>query len=140
MKAVFKDDADDLNCRQAPKKKTTTTNLLRASPRPWIDGLNGIIRIRSTALPQLQAWFSARSTDNNLTLQFNDVLQNLNQVNFSKTYIFDTTEVTPFPAEVVFSKVYPKNPLKFLLHLLYTMGNFDTEIDLFSYELQKLTK
>ena len=37
-------------------------------------------------------------------------------------------------AVVYFTKTYPSNPTKFLIHLLLSMGNFDTEIDLFESE------
>ena len=102
-------------------------------PRPWIDGSNSEIKLRSSALHELQIWFTQFTGFNDPRVaEFEKVLRNLNRTIFRELYVADSTMLSTGPAEVVFSKVYTKNNFKFLLHLLYTMGSFETELDLFS--------
>ena len=102
-------------------------------PRPWLDGTNSKIKLRSSALHELRIWFTQFTGFNDSRVaEFEMVLRNLNRTNFREVYVADSTMLSTGPAEIVFSKVYPKNHFKFLLHLLYTMGSFETELDLFS--------
>ena len=106
--------------------------ILSLDPRPWLDGTNSKIKLRSSALRELQVWFTQFTGFNDPRVaEFENVLRNLNK-NFREIYVADSTMLSAGPAEIVFSKVYPKNHFKFLLQLLHTMGCFDTELDLFS--------
>ena len=119
--------------RCPPAKKLNSFSLLVKNPRPWVDGTGCVVRIRSTALELLQQWLTTVQDQSNPLLgQFKVILQNLHTHDYKETYVCDTTNLSPCPPEVVFSKVTPKNASKFLLHLLYTMGSFDTELDLFA--------
>ena len=129
LKPYFK-----LFVRQPAKKAPNVqSSLLTKTPRPWVDATGSVFKIRSTAFDQLQVWFNTLSSQSSPTLDhFRSILRRLNQPDYSSTYVFDSSCISSCPPEIVFSKVYPKSQLNFLLHLLYTMGHFSTELDLFS--------
>ena len=107
---------------------------LLKKPRPWIDGRNALIQLRPAAVNTVkrflqdkinQRLFSHREVD----LLY--VINHLNDQNFKETYVSQNAKLSKTPAIVVFSQVFPRSGLKFLLHLLYSMGSFHTEFDLF---------
>jgi len=108
---------------------------LLTTPRPWIDGRNALVQLRPAAISTVKNFVEDRInkglyTHREVNLLF--VINNLNAHDFKERYVSQCIRLSKTPAIVVFSQVYPKSGLKFLFHLLYSMGSFQTEIDLFS--------
>ena len=110
-------------------------NALSSQPRPWIDGTNTIIRLRSGSVETMRSYVRNlvnSGSDCPKIVLFVSTLNSLSVESFQSVYISESPCYSVSPAVVVFSNVYPRDGLKFLLHLLYTMGEFETELDLFS--------
>ena len=108
---------------------------LLKTPRPWIDGRNALIQLRPAAINTIRDFLQSKISAgvyNHSEVNLLYVIDHLNDQNFTETYVSDSTTLSRTPAIVVFSQVFPKSGLKFLLHLLFSMGSFQTEIDLFS--------
>ena len=115
-------------------KKEDLICRLKKFPVPWIDGCNCLLQVRSSSLETLKKYIAEKLVQNNDVhyRRFKRILDNIHSEPFKSTFLCEDTNLSQSPAVVVFSTVYPKNSFKFLLHLLYTMGEFDTEIDLFN--------
>ena len=107
---------------------------LKNFPVPWIDGCNYLIQVRSSSVDILKSYIAEKVIINNDApiRRFKRILDNIHSEPFRSKFLCEDMNLSQSPAVVVFSSVYPKNSFKFLLHLLYTMGEFETEIDLFN--------
>ena len=115
-------------------KKNDLIKELTKFPVPWIDGCNYLIQIRSSSVDFLKNYIAEKVIINNDApiRRFKTILDNIHSEPFRSKFLCEDLNLSQSPAVVVFSSVYPKNSFKFLLHLLYTMGEFETEIDLFN--------
>ena len=125
----------------------------------WIDGLQRKIRLRDKAIPELLAWLdspeSGDVTEN--SQQMVDIFQRIGRaLEVRDIDVFDnenddleepifcahaydnllhidnkSEELLPIP---VFSCIKPTQGASFLLHILLSMGRFETEIDLTLHE------
>ena len=113
-------------------KKSDLITELTNFPVPWIDGCNYLIQVRSSSVDILKNFIAEKLNilDDAPIRRFKRVLDNIYSEPFRSKFLCEDTNLSQSPAIVVFSSVYPKNSFKFLLHLLYTMGDFETEIDL----------
>ena len=110
-------------------------NILSKNPRPWVDGCNVIVKLRSSSEKLVLSYYRdllESGYECHKISHFLTSLDSVTEYNCKSTYIYESPSLSNNPAVVVFSNVYPKEGFKFLLHLLYTMGEFDTELDLFN--------
>ena len=102
-----------------------------------MDGANKAIRLRPCAVDQfsnyVQDCLLQNSADNRLIdamLVVWEVINNLSQPNRS-FFVSADPNLSNTPAEVVFSKVYPRSAANFLIHFLLSNAKFETELELF---------
>ena len=117
------------------KSTTELEAFLRNTPVPWVDGLSTVIKLRPSSVGEMRSFVNETIRKGTATADvflFGQVLDNLHTDSYKKCYLYDKNDISKSPAVVVFSDVKPTDCFKFLLHLLYTMGEFSTEIDLFN--------
>ena len=93
----------------------------------FIDGFNRHVVIRKKRLPHFVETLNQSNHPTAVSLR--NFLQNIDL----ESLVSSNSDMRS-NAVVYFTKTYPSNPTKFLIHLLISMGNFDTEIDLFESE------
>lgn len=119
----------------------------------WIDGLQRQIRLRKKAIAEIVSWCEKLESESTfhsinernslihmipLIYDINDIYQaNVNELNteeeefyvkvYSDFLFDDEKEHLPIP---VFSYIIPTMGTSFLLHIMLSMGRFETEIDL----------
>ena len=140
-------------------KDYISTNLYRSC---WIDCLQRFIQVKKRALPEIMLWCDKRQNETNIQnnvlimiqlfkdintiVQSNDggrsVLQGQQRIGdfdeFS-THVWtqliydddDEKDHLPIP---VFSYIIPTMSTSFLLHIMLSMGKFETEIDLITHQ------
>ena len=98
-----------------------------------MDGERYAIRLRPCAVTEfsgfVQDCLSQRPSDYRLTdapLVISEVLNVAAHPNRSN-FVSADPNLSNTPAEVVFSKVYPRNPANFLIHFLLSNAKFETE-------------
>ena len=96
----------------------------------WIDCLGRVVRIRKNALGELCSHLSSMN-ENGLkdhSKQLRTFLIDLCESGSENVdFIFDVRgKDLPIP---VFSSVTPKKAVPFLLHMMLTLGNYETELD-----------
>ena len=106
---------------------------LRQTPTPWIDGLNCQVKIRPAAISDIEDLVTTMNSSCSRTQALSRVLNSLSEDSFKCTYLETNMPLSKTPAVVVFSNVYPRQGLNFLFHLLLSMGEFETELDLFAH-------
>ena len=113
------------------KKLSQMKILLHKQPPVWIDGTNCVVRIRQSAMNQISQYIKDMETLNN-EIAFSNLkhILTINDGNNITDHVSKNRLTSNTPV-VVFSTVYPRQPINFLLHLLYSMGAFETELDLF---------
>ena len=121
------------------KKETICVRFLKNDVKEstWVDGENKAIRLRPCAVDQfsnfVQDCLLQNSADNRLIdamLVVWEVINNLSQPNRS-FFVSADPNLSNTPAEVVFSKVYPRSAANFLIHFLLSNAEFETELELF---------
>ena len=121
------------------KKETICVRFLKNDVRDstWVDGENKAIRLRPCAVDEfsnyIQDCLLQNSADNRLLdamLVVSEVINNLSHPNRS-FFVSADPNLSNTPAEVVFSKVYPRSPANFLIHFLLSNAKFETELELF---------
>ena len=106
---------------------------LLKTPTPWIDGLNCQVKLRPAAIPAIEDLATTMDPCCPRAQSLLRVLKSLSQEQFKSAYLETDIQLSKTPAIVVFSNVYPRQGLKFLFHLLFSMGEFETELDLFAH-------
>ena len=119
--------------RSKPIPPSRINMLLRKKPTPWVDGLNCQVKMRPAAIPAIEELALSMDSCCARVQLFSNVLNCLSDESYYNTYVENEAQLSKTPAIVVFSNVFPKEGLKFLFHLLLTMGEFETELDLFSH-------
>ena len=117
------------------RSTTELESCLSKTPIPWVDGCNSVIKLRPSSIGEMRHFINetiGKGTAIAEVFLFQRVLDNLHDDAYKKSYLYDRDDISKSPAVVVFSDVKPTHCFKFLLHLLYTMGEFLTEIDLFN--------
>ena len=123
----------------AGKRETVNVRFLKSDVREstWVDGESYAIRLRPCAVTEfscfVQDCLSRRPSDNSLldaSLVVSEVLNVAAHSNRSN-FVSADPNLSNTPAEVVFSKVYPRNPANFLIHFLLSNAQFETELELF---------
>ena len=117
------------------RSETELVTSLTKTPIPRVDGLNAMIRLRPSSVGKMRNFVNEAIGKGIATADvflFERVLDNLHVDAYRKTFLYIKDNISRSPAVVVFSDVKPTLCFKFLLHLLYTMGEFSTEIDLFN--------
>ena len=123
----------------AGKRETVNVRFLKSDVREstWVDGESYAIRLRPCAVTEfscfVQDCLSRRPSDNSLldaSLVVSEVLNVAAHPNRSN-FVSADPNLSNTPAEVVFSKVYPRNPANFLIHFLLSNAQFETELELF---------
>ena len=131
-----------------PCKKGENVNVkflkLNISDSHWIDGENNAVRLRPSAVSEFSDFVQQLSLDDPADCKLRDasivlaqVLQHPSHPNRAN-FVSRDTQLSNTPAEVVFSKVYPRNASNFLIHFLLSNGRFETELDLFDVPSLKL--
>lgn len=97
----------------------------------WIDCLGRRVKLRKQAISEVRTRLVGISQED-VTVDSWELRQHLLQVIDSDEecpllFADDDGEVLPIP---VFSKVTPDTPTSFLLHLIFSIGEFDTELDI----------
>ena len=124
-----------------PCKKTENVNIrfvkVNVKESHWVDGENFAIRLRPSAITEFSAFVQERLLENPNDSRLNDaslvVTEVVNISTHSSRSFFVSADVTlsNTPGEVVFSKVYPRNPANFLIHFSLSNARFETELELF---------
>ena len=103
----------------------------------WLDGEGYATKLRPSAIEEfitfVQEKLLENPTDNRILdaqLVVSQVVQDPSHVNYHN-FVSADVKLSNTPAEVVFSKVYPRNPSNFLIHFLLSTGRFETELELF---------
>ena len=121
------------------KKETVSVRFLKNSviESTWVDDESYAIRLRPCAVSEISAFvqdcFIQTPCDNRVTdvlIVVSDVLNVPVHPNRG-TFISADPNLSNTPAEIVFSKVYPRNPTNFLIHFLLSNAQFETEFELF---------
>ena len=121
------------------KRETASVRFLKNDVREstWVDGENYAIRLRPSAVSEFSAFvqesLAANPTDSRLLDAFVIISEVLTISSHPGRSLFVSSDpnLSNTPAEVVFSKVYPRNPANFLIHFLLSNAAFETEFELF---------
>ena len=101
----------------------------------WIDGLGFLVKLRPSAVKDFQIYLESQTFSGLDCLRRSDAAFVLNNFSHSQVYscfVSDNKSLSTTNAELVETNILPNNPVKFLLSILYSFGEFDTEIDLFN--------
>ena len=114
--------------RETIKKPTTShlCQLLRSNKMIWIDGFGKQILVRKNRVSQFLELLQT-STERNATSLRAAIETEADMASLTSKLTDSRSN-----AVVYFSKIYPSDAGKFLIHLLLSMGDFETELDLFS--------
>lgn len=124
-----------------------SSNLRRSC---WIDATGHCVLLRENAIPEMREYVGQIQHDTFYNQQsgFNSILRWVKRIlelqleslmpnfescedwDFAYVHLICTHGDARFLPTVVFPTVYPSNQMKFMLHLLYSLGHFDTELDL----------
>ena len=99
----------------------------------WIDAASDLIKLRPCAVTLFREFIISKGSLGTVDSNINDalmILDNLNNSTVHNNYVSSDPALSKFPAEVVFHNVLPMYPVQFLISVLLTLGEFDTEIDL----------
>ena len=122
------------------KRETVSVRFLKNDVREstWVDGENYAIRLRPSAVSEISAFdqvsLAANPTDSRLLNAYVMISEVLNISSHPGRSLFvssDPNFLSNTPAEVVFSKVYPRNPPNFLIHFLLSNAAFQLNLKLF---------
>ena len=121
------------------KRENISVRFLKNDVREstWVDGENYAIRLRPSAVSEFSAFVqessAANPTDSRLLDAFViiSVILNISSHPGRSFFVSSDPILSNTPAEVVFSKVYPRNPANFLIHFLLSNAAFETEFELF---------
>ena len=121
------------------KRETVSVRFLKNDVREstWVDGENYAIRLRPSAVSDFSAFVQQSLAENPTDSRLLDAYVIISEVlNISShpgrsLFVSSDPNLSNTPAEVVFSKVYPRNPANFLIHFLLSNAAFETEFDLF---------
>ena len=108
---------------RSPKKSNTT--------RGWIDGLKRSVYLRSQCAGEFVKYCNSRLStvvETHKLIQLKQIAQNYLDHQINDGYVIENVK----SVEIVTSNVLPLNPLKFCVHILFTLGRFTTEYDLFT--------
>ena len=101
----------------------------------WVDLTAFVVKLRPSAVEPFLQFIYERQ--NNKYTQFNFVscsnqfLQFFHQSTTNTKFVSNNPCLSKTVAEVVTSNILPSNPSRFLIHLILSMGHFETELDLF---------
>ena len=114
--------------RETIKKPTTSQlcQLLRSNKMIWIDGFGKQILVRRNRVPQFLEILQ-NSTEESATSLRAAIETEADMASLTSKILDSRSNVV-----VYFSKIYPSDAGKFLIHLLLSMGEFETELDLFN--------
>ena len=102
-----------------------------------IDGENNALRLRPSAVSEFSDFVLQRSLDDPTGCKLRDAFIILAQVlqhpshHNRASFVSRDTQLSNTTADVVFSKVYPRNATNFVIHFLLSNGRFENELDLF---------
>ena len=103
----------------------------------WLDGEGYSAKLRPCAIDEFKNFVQEKLIENptnsrvlDAQLVVTQVLQDQSHVNYHN-FVSADVKLSNTPAEVVFSKVYPRSPSNFLIHFLLSTGHFETELELF---------
>ena len=121
------------------KKETICVRFLKNDviDSTWVDGENYAIRLRPCAVGEfsnfVQECLLQTPADDKLNDAWRVITHVLNIANHQNRSFFVSADpnLSNTPAEVVFSKVYPRSPANFLIHFLLSNACFETELELF---------
>ena len=100
--------------------------MLSVNNMHWIDGFSRQIVIRRNRVTNFLDILN--NCSNNSALQLKSVLTSQTMLNG----VISPNSDSRSNSVIYFSKIYPSDPPKFLIHLLLSMGQFQTEFDLFN--------
>ena len=101
----------------------------------WVDGLGFLVKLRPSAVIDFQNYLESDCFSDLDRLRCSDaatVLKHLSQSQVRSRFVSDDKRLSSTNSEVVHTNILPNNPVKFLFSILYSFGEFDTEIDLFN--------
>ena len=121
------------------KKETICVRFLKNDVKDstWVDGENYAIRLRPCAVGEfsnyVQECLLTTPADDRLNDAWRVITEVLNVASHQNRSFFVSADpnLSNTPAEVVFSKVYPRSPANFLIHFLLSNACFETELELF---------
>ena len=125
--------------REKVSKKNVHLTLLKLdiTESHWLDGEGYAIRLRPCAVEEFENFVLENCLENpsndrliDASLVISVVLNEPTHSNYS-FFVSEDKTLSNTPAEVVFSKVYPRSPANFLVHVLLSTGSFETELELF---------
>ena len=97
----------------------------------WIDALGRQVRVRHGALGELRVRLGEISEDNVKQHSWelrNYLIHMIDSEDLVERFVYDDNgDDLPIP---VFSSVTPKNPVPFLLHMMLSLGEYETELDI----------
>ena len=116
-------------------KDAKTVHLKFCLETHWVDELGFLVKLRPSAVSEFQKYLNHESFSGLDCLRRSDaatILKHLNHSQVHSRFISDDKQLSSTNAEVVQTNILPNNSVKFLLSILYSFGEFDTEIDLFN--------
>ena len=100
----------------------------------WVDGLNYVVKLRPSAISKFIRLCKQRGDSVRDEVMKSEtrkmVLPILENKSRWSSFVESTPNVSSVDAVVVFSHCLANNPTKFLLHLILSFGNYDTELDI----------
>ena len=103
----------------------------------WVDIFGFVVKLRPSAVTSFLAFFSTLEEDKSNGYNFFPSSQYFltnfhNDAMPRSMFVSQNLLLSQTDAEVVSSNILPNNPPRFLIHLTITLGQFETELDLFN--------
>ena len=129
-----------VRCKPRTKKSISNHEVfLKRSLRRscWVDALGYLVKLRPCSVDAFVNFCRANGTDGRDGILKREMRRHIVPLLVTKKasqFVAHWKQLSEEDAVVVFSNVLPNNPTKFLLHVLLTNGEFDTEMDILNVQ------
>ena len=106
----------------------------------WVDAIGYVVKLRPVAVDSFINLCQEKKDEGRNSILKRETRKHIVPVLLKKKkcqFVAHWKHLSEEEAVVVFSSILPNNPTKFLLHLLLTFGDFDTELDILNVQTFK---